>query len=237
MLGGICSGLPKKPPRITCGAGVDPWMARPEIRHQPRKSRRVRVRVAKVIMFSSFQISQARIGRNGSSGFPPKRSRAARSAAPPAQERGPAVLRHVAEDRFHPVRAPPRTARPQTKRRPVSRLRAASPRASKSDQSAGTKNGLCGCTPFQYIGSRTLRPPLTPSARNPWRWRALRRDADEAGRQTARALTPAHQQRHRARHRTAILRIPQPPVGTRAGTKVAAATSGPAIYSHRPALR
>ena len=68
MLGGVCSGRPKRPPTIALEPGSASCRTRPE-------SRISLANLAgsglweKVTRFSSFQISQLRIGMNGSSGF------------------------------------------------------------------------------------------------------------------------------------------------------------------------
>ena len=68
MLGGTCSGRPKRPPTITLDPGSARCSTRPE-RRISRANWRGSGRWEKVTMFCSFQISQRRIGRNGSLGF------------------------------------------------------------------------------------------------------------------------------------------------------------------------
>ena len=67
MFGGICSGRPKRPPRITFDPGSTRCRTCPEARisfAKPSGSA-----LPKVTMFGSFQISQLRIGSGVSSGL------------------------------------------------------------------------------------------------------------------------------------------------------------------------
>ena len=101
MLGGTCSGRPKRPPRITFDPGSIRCRTCPEARSSFAKP--AGSALPKVTMFCSFQISQQRIGSGVSSGlFFPEFAFGPVAKGRPAQERPPGLAAARGVDRFDP---------------------------------------------------------------------------------------------------------------------------------------